>query len=191
LGGIAGGNTAGSAGGNASAPNSDRDAGVQGGLDAAAAPADGDALDASMSDGGCAPAVLAPDASVSSCAGFGCGTTLSSLTAASRDGGVCVTAEALPLACDGELSRAAEQCTQENALSLGLGGRPVTTCMRRLPKLAQVSGDCLQCYADETLCTLSRCFVACIDGSDPTCQQCRSSQCAQPFSQCSGLPSSH
>jgi hypothetical protein len=171
-----------------SAPSSAVDSGVPADLDAAAAPGDGGSADASTSDGSCS---FPPDAGVSSCAGFGCGTTLSSLTALSRDGGTCVTPEALPLACDGDLSRAAEQCTQENALSLGLGGRPVTMCMRRLPKLANVSGDCLQCYADETLCTLSRCFVACIDGSDPTCQQCRSSQCAQPFSQCSGLPSSH
>jgi hypothetical protein len=152
-----------------------------------------DAGDSAVPDGGCN---LAPDAGsiglsdggVSTlCTGFGCGVTLDSLNASTRPGGACAATEALAQACSGELSRAAIQCTQENALSLSVG-RAVTSCMRRLPKLSRVPGDCLECYADETLCTLTRCFVACIDGSDPACDTCRRQSCREPFVKCSGLP---
>jgi hypothetical protein len=150
-------------------------------------------LDAGTPDGGPGDGGVGPmpcvgvDAGVSSCAGFGCGTSLSTLAAVSRDGGACATPEALPLACDGAIAGAALACTQDNVFGLGFG-RPVTACLRRLPNLAQVSGDCLECYAQESVCTLSHCFVACIDGSDPMCQQCRQTQCMAQFSTCSGLP---
>lgn len=195
LGGVTGGSNP-STGADAGAPLQDASAPT---LDGGGSPQtpDADVPDAIVPDGavpdaGCS---LAPDAGpiglgdggfTTSCPAFGCGVTLDSLSASSRPGGACVGSEALAAACSGELSRAAVECTQENALSLGVG-RAVTSCMRRLPKLARVPGDCVQCYADETLCTLSRCFVACIDGRDPACDMCRRQSCGESFEKCSGL----
>jgi hypothetical protein len=179
-----------------------RDASASDGGLADASLGDGGLGDASVRDGGLGDAsvrdgaVDAGDGACSfsvdagaerGCSAYGCGTTLSTLGARSTDGGVCVTPEVLPLACDGQLSRAAVQCTQQNALGLGMG-RPVTMCLRRSPAFARVQGDCLQCYADEALCTLSRCFAVCIDGSDPACEACRRQTCGAPFATCSGLP---
>jgi hypothetical protein len=132
-------------------------------------------------------AAVVPGADAEVCAAYGCGVTLTTLGQLVTPGGACGSTQALSVACTGELARAAMICTQENALGLGLG-RQVTTCLRRASHFSQVPSDCLQCYADESLCTLSRCFVACIDGSDPACEQCRAQSCGEPFRKCSGLP---
>lgn len=171
-------------------PNDD-DAGAVNGGDAGAVDG-GDAGapdagpgDAGASDAGCGP--LGDAGMLGTCPAYRCQKTLSELSAASAPMGACNTPLALPLACSGQLGRAALQCAQDNAFSLSVS-RAITSCMRRVPLLTQIPSDCLGCYADETLCTLSRCFVACIDGSDPACQQCRHDQCGAALSKCSGLP---
>jgi hypothetical protein len=152
----------------------------------------GDAGDGgSAGEGGCnivpTDAGHVPGDDAGLCAAYGCGVTLDSLSKLVTTNGACTTTEALPFVCSGALSRAALQCTQDNVLMLSLG-RAVSACMRRLPQLSKVPVPCQQCYVDETLCTLSRCFAACIDGRDPACQQCRLQACGSAFTTCSGVP---
>jgi hypothetical protein len=197
-GGLAGGLLAGTAGG-AAAPGGSADAGVGSGGTASDAGSSADAsLDGGMpttpatdaqvpdasSDAGCAQP-SAPDASV--CPGYGCRTTLQQLRSAMDQEGACTSPQALAVACDGRISNAALQCTQESAFSINIT-RAVTSCLKREPQLAMVGSDCLDCYVDEALCTLSRCFAACTVGDGSSCRACKKQYCSAPLEVCTGLP---
>ncbi len=191
VGGLSGGNA--DAGASAGTPG---DAGFSGdaavpAMDGGVALPDGGLPDAAI-DSGIAPdagdagcAQLSADAGL--CPSFGCRTREQLRTAVGAQG-ACSSEQAIALACDGRVGKAALECTQESVFSISLE-RSVTVCLKRDAAIAQLSNDCLGCYVDEALCTLSRCFAACTltEGSD--CKACRQQQCGAPFARCSGLPS--
>jgi hypothetical protein len=136
-------------------------------------------------DAGC-PQPLPPDASV--CPNYGCRSTREQLRAAMNPQGACSSEQAVALACDGRVGKAALQCTEESVFTLNLE-RAVTTCLKRDAAIAQLSSGCLECFVDEALCTLSRCFALCALASEnDECRSCRRQQCGTTLSQCTGLP---
>jgi hypothetical protein len=146
---------------------------------------DGGIPDAASDSGCLAPST--PDASV--CPGYGCKTTLQQLSALMDQEGACSSAAALAVACDGRVTNAALQCTQENVFSLNID-RSVNACLKRDAQLAAIGDDCLDCFVDEALCVLTRCFSACtINSTGNACQICRRQQCSAQLSVCTGLPS--
>lgn len=104
----------------------------------------------------------------------------------SETGTACIEASSLPLACSGELSRIITECAEHEVRALGFG-RSVASCARREPALAEVGDACLDCYANEVVCSLRSCLVECLDGSSSACRSCRALTCGVPFSRCSGL----
>lgn len=189
LGAAPGGQDAGAVAGDASVfPDASIDAGVPDAASEGGAPEGGfeaglpDASDAS--DAGC-PEPLPPDAGV--CAGYNCLRTREQLRAAMNPQGACSSEQAVALACDGRVGKAALQCTQESVFALNVE-RAVTTCLKRDTAIGQLSNGCLGCFVDEALCTLSRCFAACTltEGSD--CKACRQTLCSAALATCSGLP---
>jgi hypothetical protein len=169
-----------------------QDAGIGTSLDASA-PVDAGVPDAALPDaalpdaaidGGCAQ-VSTSDAGM--CPGYGCRTSVQQLRTAIDSEGACTSAQALAVACDGRVTNAALQCTQESAFSLNIG-RSVNTCLKRDPQLAMLGNDCLECFVDEALCTLSRCFAACTVSNGATCQTCKHQQCSANLALCTGLP---
>jgi hypothetical protein len=154
----------------------------------AGVPADAGVLDAAppdaASDAGCAQASTS-DAGM--CPGYGCRTSAQQLRMAMDSQGACTSAEALAVACDGRVTNAALQCTQESAFSLNIG-RSVNACLKRDPQLALLDNDCLECFVDEALCTLSRCFAACTVSDGAACQTCKHQQCSANLALCTGLP---
>jgi hypothetical protein len=148
----------------------------------------GDAGDAQVpdagGDGGCAT-LGASDAGM--CPGYGCRTSMQQLRLAVDSEGACASNQALAVACEGRATNAAHQCTQENVFSLN-ASRAISTCLKRDPQLAMLGTDCLDCFVDEALCTLSRCFAACTVSDAGACQACRLQQCGAPLAVCTGLP---
>lgn len=144
------------------------------------------AVDAAAPDAGEAGCLAAASSDAGLCPSFGC-RTREQLRASVGMQGACTSEQAIALGCDGRVGKAALECTQESVFSISLE-RSVTTCLKRDAAIAQLSSGCLDCYVDEALCTLSRCFAACTltEGSD--CKACRQQQCAAAFARCSGLP---
>jgi hypothetical protein len=151
-------------------------------IDSGLAPDAGNAGDAG--DAGC-PQPLPPDASV--CPNYGCRSTREQLRAAMNPQGACSSEQAVALACDGRVGKAALQCTEDSVFTLNLE-RAVTACLKRDAAIAQLSSGCLECFVDEALCTLSRCFAACTLTEGNDCKVCRQQQCSAAFATCSGLP---
>lgn len=179
LGGLAGG-TGGGSGAPPPMGSSDAAAASDGGVPEAGV--DG-AVDAGAHDGGCAQP-SAPDASM--CPGYGCRTTLQQLRTSMKQG-ACSSEQAAAVVCDGRVGNVALQCTQDNLFALNIS-RAVNGCLKRDPQIGMLANDCVDCFVEEALCTLTRCFAACAvnDGND--CTNCRQQQCSAMFADCSGLP---
>jgi hypothetical protein len=159
------------------------DAALDGGVDGAADGAvDAGAPDAAH-DGGCAQA-SAPDASM--CPGYGCRTTLQQLRTSMKQG-ACSSEQAAALVCDGRVGNVALQCTQDNVFALNIS-RAVSGCLKRDPQIGMLSNACVDCFVEEALCTLARCFAACTVDEGSDCKTCRQQQCSAMFASCSGLP---
>jgi hypothetical protein len=193
-GGFLGGTIPPTSGGTGGGAASSADAGTSTSSDAGVADAsDGGVQDAQVpdahvpsgsGDAGCAQP-SDPDSGM--CPGYGCRTTMQQLRSDLKQEGACTSQQALAVACDGRITNAALQCTQESAFSLNIS-RAVNSCLKRDPQLAMVGGACLDCYVDEALCTLSRCFAACTVGDGSSCRTCKHQYCSAPLEACSGLP---
>jgi len=120
-----------------------------------------------------------------SCYGQLCDTTLQQL-GASTSAGACNEPAALRKACDGQISRTAVACAQSNTSSLWFDNA-VRGCLRSSPAVSDVPKGCLDCYADELLCTLSNCLAACVSDLQLECDACRGEHCAASFQVCSGI----
>lgn len=162
----------------------------------AGAPTDGGPSDSGQPDGGqpdAAPpandagCVAPSSADGGLCPGYGCRTSIQQLRTSMDGEGACSSERALSLACDGRVSNAALQCTQDSAFSLNIG-RAVSSCLKRDPQLAMLGDDCLECFVDESLCTLARCFAACTANGSSACQTCKHQQCSANLALCTGLP---
>lgn len=49
------------------------------------------------------------------------------------------------------------------------------------------SENCSKCFGNIGECTVKNCFINCINGDTPTCEQCISKNCDDSFHLCSGL----
>lgn len=166
----------------------DAGADADSGADDAGADADSGADDAGDGDppDGQAPCTASSTArSADGCSGQLCDTTLAALTG-SVSQGACSQPAALALACDGQLARSAALCAQASTSSLWFDNA-VRGCLRSDRALGDVSSDCRDCYADELLCTLSHCLVACVAELAQECTACRALHCGSAFSACSGV----
>ena len=168
----------------------DLDAGVPPTGDAGVVPplgtaGDGGAAPDASGDAGC-PRLLAPDAGI--CAAYGCALSLDQLRASTNSAGACTSPGALAAACDGSASSAALRCTEASVFSADIG-EATAACVKRDAQLSALGATCLDCFVDEALCTLSRCFASCALASEnEACRACRHQQCAGVLSQCTGLP---
>jgi hypothetical protein len=144
---------------------------------------DGGAPDGGAHDGGCTQAST-PDASM--CPGYGCRTTLQQLRTDMKQG-ACSSEQAAAVVCDGRVGNVALQCTQENVFALNIP-RAVNGCLKRDAQIGMLSNACIDCFVDEALCTLTRCFAACTVSEGSDCRTCRQQQCSAMFASCSGLP---
>lgn len=151
--------------------------------DADAGEGGSDEGDVDAGDGGCLSTSDQRDAG--GCYGQLCNTSLSQLRN-STNSGACNDPDALALACDGQISRAAAECAQSNTSSLWFDNA-VRSCLRSSPTLRNVPRACLDCYSEELLCTLSRCLVACVSDLHEECRSCRNQHCAASFQACSGI----
>jgi hypothetical protein len=121
------------------------------------------------------------------CYGVYCQTPASQLTSGAAPGGACTDAAELALACDGAPQRVVAVCTQQSVLADGLAAA-VKSCAQMDASLAMVSGDCLDCYVTESLCSLEHCLEPCLNADAAACESCRVTNCADAFYACSGLP---
>ncbi len=170
----------------AGAPVTSGDAGFMPPLGTAddAGAGDGGAPDAN-GDAGC-PRLRAPDSGI--CSAYGCGLSLDQLRASANSAGACTSPAALAAACDGSASSAALRCTEASVFSPDLG-EAASACVKRDAQLSALGATCLDCFVDEALCTLSRCFSLCALASEnDACRDCRHKQCGGALSQCTGLP---
>jgi len=158
------------------------EAGVDGGMP----PPDPDAaLPPAGSDAGC-PALLPPDAGV--CTAYGCHISLDQLGARAQPTGACSSAPAVAAACDGSADSAALRCTEASVFAADLSAA-VNACMEGDPSLGELGTRCRGCFADNALCALSRCLVACALAMETgECQACRRERCGAQLTQCTGLP---
>jgi hypothetical protein len=203
LGGLVGGGTAGGGfigGGDAGSaadagvgvPTSPDDAGLDGGVFDGGVDAGGDAGDAGDAalpgDAGDAGGCFSDGAprSDGGCTGNYCATSASALDQSVTQG-ACRASDTLRLVCQGQIARSTVQCAQDNALSLYVGSS-VRSCLRHEAQLSAVASDCLDCYVQELLCTLSSCLATCVAGFEPDCSDCRRTNCGAQFTSCSGLP---
>lgn len=180
-GGAGGGGTAGGMDGGAPMPSGD--AGISPptsmGGDAGAAPVP------DAGDAGC-PRLLAPDSGI--CASYGCRLSRDQLRASANTAGACTSPAAVAAACDGSASSAALRCTEASVFSTDLSAA-ASACVKREPQLSALAAPCLDCFVDEALCTLSRCFALCALASEnDACRACRHKECGSAFGLCSGLP---
>ena len=144
-----------------------------------------DAGDAGLGDGSACQADSSPRVD-GGCRGSYCAVARDAL-GSMASAGACSAAATLSLVCDGQITRKTAQCAQDYALSLSLGNA-VRSCLRRDPQLAPVESNCLDCYTEEVLCTLSNCLATCVAGFETACADCRRERCGAKFTRCSGLP---
>jgi hypothetical protein len=151
---------------------------------------DGTAAPGMLLDGGTEDAASescgANDAGM--CQGSFCGTSRLDLGTQSAPGGACATDTAeLDLVCSGEIPRVVTACSETAFAAADLNS--TDGCAKADPGLTAASADCIDCYLEESRCTLEHCLLECLLGGGlESCAMCRASQCGTAFTTCSGLP---